>query len=138
MNYFSGFIISILFAATAFATSPPPKKFIVDDLPPITHDPKERSGIVCAGPDLSPVRSNPSLQVKVGTHPKRPFEKWQWVAKDLSLADSHTVVVYDGEKPISSWKFNFQKLKTNFVIVWKAYGAWKMKPLVGGTCDLKY
>jgi hypothetical protein len=104
--------------------------------PRVSHEKNLLTGAVCAGPDLSPAPDRNNLKIKVGIEKPRRFELWQWVSNGLDLEKRHLIVIYNGKTPIASWYVDFRALKTNFVIVWKAYGAWKMKPVKSEVCGM--
>lgn len=124
-------LISILFAEVWLVST-----MAMASSPRVTHAVEAKTGLVCAGPNLSPVLTNQKIFVKVGGLSATPLDKWQLVAKDLDLSKNHRVVIYADATPLESWFLNFKKLDANFVIVWKAYGSWKMQAVKGETCSL--
>ncbi len=103
------------------------------------HSKEATTGAICIGPDLSKIASlddglDNFIQIdqfkKVNFH--QAFEKIAF--ENLDLGKSHRVKLLKGKKVIHSFKINFMEMKTNFILVWKAAGAWKAIPISGETC----
>lgn len=124
----------------AFAAEKPPKVMVspsATQSPVSTHPQNAAKGAICLGPDLSPApRPKQSVFVQIeGRQSIDFYEKMYKIAyDDLDLNKVYIIKwVYQG-KPFVSWKVDFRKLNTNMVMVWKAYGTWKMEAIDDGRC----
>lgn len=101
------------------------------------HAASEVQGAICIGPDHSKARSTEEIFVKVDGAEKKSYSKSEGLIlfKDLDLDKIHTVHLLVGNKSFLTLAVDFKKLKTNFVILWKAAGAWKLLPVGGTKCE---
>jgi hypothetical protein len=101
---------------------------------PETWPASERTGAICIGRDLSPMLPNPKLMIGVDQGARIPVgpNAGKIAFRGLDLRRPHRVTFYDDDIPLASWTIRFRE--SNLFFVWKAYGAWKSKPIGNGVC----
>jgi hypothetical protein len=103
----------------------------------------ESQGTVCLGKNLAKSLSEHSdrLYLKIDDSQKirfeRPYSGPTVVIDNLDLSSDHMVYVYFDDKVVQSWKLDFNKLKTESVLIWRASGSWRMEPYQATSCRQK-
>ena len=98
----------------------------------------ENVGRVCFGKNLAKplIEHTDRLYLKIDDSDRlffnRPHEGP--VLKNLELNKDHIVKVFFDDQIVQSWKFNFSKLNTQNVIIWRAAGSWRMEPVAESNC----
>ena len=102
-----------------------------------SHAAHAKSGAICLGPDLSKGQRSNMIFMSVDNSAKLKFSgnAGTIVPLQLDLNTSHVVTLYEGASPFESLELNFKKLKSNFAVLWKAPGAWKIAPVRGEKCQ---
>lgn len=101
-----------------------------------THLASDPTGAICLGPDLSKAYPASDIFVSIKGVGKKLFSgSSETIAFDkLDINKEHTVDLIQGTKKFDSIRIDFKKSKTNFVVLWKAAGAWKVIPVGGEKC----
>ena len=96
------------------------------------------SGKVCFGKNLAKPHSEHTdrLYIKIDDSEKLYFNQPHKgpVLDNLDLKTDHMAKVYFDDQLALSWKFNFEKLNTRAVVIWRAAGSWRMEPVEGSIC----
>lgn len=103
---------------------------------PSEHSKNSKTGAVCVGFDFSKALPDTDLYIKIGSLEKKLYSNssGKTIYDQLDLKTTHYVQVLKGDDPFKTFSLDFKKLKTNFVIIWKAPGEWRMTPLKKGKC----
>jgi hypothetical protein len=101
-------------------------------------DASDKLGNVCFGKNLAKPASEHTdrLYLKIDESEKLYFNhKYDGpVVRDLDPSITHTVKVYFDDHLVESWRFDFNKLSTSSVIIWRAAGSWRMEPIEAPEC----
>jgi hypothetical protein len=96
------------------------------------------SGKVCFGKNLAKPLSEHTdrLYIRIDDSEKLFFNRPHTgpVLNNLDLTTDHIAKVYFDDQLAQSWKFNFEKLNAQTVVIWRAAGSWRMEPVVGARC----
>ena len=100
----------------------------------------EAQGRVCLGKNLAKplVEHSERLYLKINDSEKRffdePYDGPRIIADGLDIQRNHIIKVYFDNEIVQSWTLNFRSLDTNCVLIWRAAGAWRMKPFDASVC----
>ena len=102
-----------------------------------SHSKSMNSGAICLGPDLSMIQPDSDIFISLDNSKKELFSdsRGKIPFKDLNLKKKHLIRLFKGDLQFTSFNVDFKKLKTNFVIVWKASGYWKSMAVGGEKCE---
>ena len=101
-----------------------------------SHQTSDKFGAICLGPDLSMAGVDYDIFISVDWKKKKfSGEQGHIAFDDLELNKKHIVRLFKGNKQFQSFKIDFRKLKSNFVVVWKAAGYWKSMSVGGEKCE---
>jgi hypothetical protein len=97
-----------------------------------------QTGTVCFGNNLAIPASEHTdrLYLKIDDSEKLYFNRPQNgpVLANLDINKMHMVKVYFDDQLGKSWTFNYSKLNTQSVIIWRAAGSWRMEPSKASEC----
>lgn len=97
--------------------------------------------LICIGADLSPSpRPKAEIYIHIGNY--KPIPYYETIGKvgltNIDPNQRHLVKLVHEGKALASWWLDLRKLKTNRIMIWKAYGAWKMEPMTKSECEQKF
>jgi hypothetical protein len=97
---------------------------------------KANFGAICLGPDLSkgPHEKNFFLQVNESNKVRFSGNQEKIAFTRLSLRQTQYVHIFKGEIEIQRLVIDFERIGTNFVVLWKAAKKWRIYPVGGEEC----
>ncbi len=114
-----------------------PCELYAESFVPERHAAAAKVGAICAGPDYSKALPDKDIYIKIDNGEKQIFSgaRGKILFHNLNLDKKYLIRIFKDNTQFSSLKLEFVKFKTNFVMIWKSSGAWRMDPVIGETCD---